>query len=127
MSICVATDQELLDLCEQTLAWHGKQNRDGVAWAKITNLFGAIRIAQHAAYAHSHGEPIALAPLEFPTSPTPKAILRRIAAKDLYEGLGNLRYNVVDRHGNVWLPEEMNRLLHFLEKETAAKAAGFNY
>lgn len=125
MSICVASDEELRELCTQTLAVHGSKSRDGIADEAIVELFRAIRIAQHAAYGASYDEEIMVPAMEFPVTASPHAVLHSPAFHDLYENLTNLGYNTVDRAGDNWLPEKMERRLTLLRIRTATKAARF--
>lgn len=125
MSILVSTDQQLHDLCVQTLAVHGNLARGGFAGDRIAGLFEAIRVAQHVAYAVSYSEELHVPVMQFPTSATPEAMLNLPALKDLYDALINVGANTFDRSGNGWLPEGWARLLNAVRTRTAAKAARF--
>lgn len=126
MSVRVSSDDELLELCVHTLAWHGDPARGGLDGLAISGLFQAIRIAQHIAFAvGSDDETITLPAVEFPTSAPASVKLNRPELAELYEGLNGLRYNITDQRGDTWLPDRWVRVLDHLITCTAVKAARF--
>jgi hypothetical protein len=126
MSVRTASDEELHELCLQTLARHGNPHRGGTTGEAIASLFHSIRIAQRVAYAvGGDDQTISVPAMMFPTKATPQTPRIVMELSELYEHLSMLRHNVIDRHGDTWLPEAKVRLLDRLITCTAVKAAGF--